>query len=273
MPDHVVVVIGVGGMGEAIARRQGIGRRLLIADVDDTTTGTVAAALTADGYEVVGAHVDVTPRESVRALAQTAAAAGSVVQMIHTAGLSPVQASAEAILRVDLYGTAVVLAEFGDVIAEHGAGVVIASMAGRLAQLSPDHESALATTDVDEILGLPFLAPDVLADPAQTYMVSKRANVLRVAAESMRWGRRRARLNTISPGAISTPMGRQELNGTTGEGLRALIAASGTGRIGTSADIAAAAGFLLGPDASFITGTDLLVDGGASAALSMSDNG
>lgn len=265
---EVVVVIGVGGMSEAIARRQAVGKRLLIADFDDRTSTDVAARLAADGYDVTTEHVDVGSRESVSALARAAASAGRVVQLAHTAGLSPVQADVASVLRVDLYGVAVVLAEFGEAIAAHGAGVVIASMAGHvLGPLPADQESALISADVDDLLSLPFLGSDAISDPGQAYMVAKRANVLRVASESLRSGRRGARLNTISPGVISTPMGREELDGANGAGMRDLIAASGTGRIGTSADIAGAAAYLLGPESSFVTGTDLLVDGGALAAL------
>jgi NAD(P)-dependent dehydrogenase (short-subunit alcohol dehydrogenase family) len=266
--DQVVVVIGVGGMGEAIARQQGLGSHLLLADFNDDAMSAVAARLEADGYRVTTAPVDVSSGESVRALAQSAAASGAVTRLIHTAGLSPVQAGVDAILRVDLYGVAAVLTEFAEVIAPYGAGLVIASMAGHvLGPLAPEHEAALMNTPVGDLLALPFLQPDAIADPAHAYMVAKRANVLRVMRESLSWGRRRARLNSISPGIIATPMGRDELEGDNGAGMRALMEASGTGRLGTSVDIAQAAAFLLGPDSSFVTGTDLLVDGGALAAL------
>jgi NAD(P)-dependent dehydrogenase (short-subunit alcohol dehydrogenase family) len=266
--EHVVVVIGVGGMGEAIARQQGLGRHLLLADFNVEAMDAVATRLETDGYRVATVQVDVSDRESVRALAHSAISRGPVVQVVHTAGLSPVQAGVEAILRVDLYGVAVVLAEFGEVIAPYGTGVVIASMAGHvLGSLASDQEAALMGAPLDDLLCLPFLQPEVIADPAHAYMVAKRANVLRVMQESLSWGRRNARVNSISPGIIATPMGRDELEGENGAGMRSLMEASGTGRVGTSTDIAKATAFLLGPDSSFVTGTDLLVDGGALAAL------
>jgi NAD(P)-dependent dehydrogenase (short-subunit alcohol dehydrogenase family) len=123
------------------------------------------------------------------------------------------------------------------------------------------------STPAADILSLSFLLPDVVTDPAYAYMIAKRANILRVMAESIRWGRRGARLNSISPGVISTSMGREELSGDSGEAMRSLIAASGTSRIGTSTDIAKAASFLLGPDSSFVTGADLLIDGGVLSVL------
>jgi NAD(P)-dependent dehydrogenase (short-subunit alcohol dehydrogenase family) len=260
------VVIGVGGMGEAVARRQGPGRHLLLADANGASLESVAASLKDDGYDVSAQLVDVGSRASVQELADSAAAAGALTQLVHTAGLSPMQASTEAILRVDLYGAALVMEVFGDLIAVGGAGVVIASMAGHLlGPLPAEQEKALMATPTDDLLSLDFV--NGIAEPGLAYSIAKNANMLRVKAESLRWGRRRGRLNSISPGVISTPMGRQELDGDHGAGMRAMVGASGTGRVGTPADIVNATAFLLGPESSFITGTDLLVDGGVVAAV------
>ncbi|RZD71057.1 short-chain dehydrogenase [Streptomyces albidoflavus] len=267
MGRNVVVVIGVGGMGEAIARRQGPGNRLLLADFDEATLAAVAERLRGQGHEVVTQAVDVSSASSVTALAEAAAGLGPVTQVVHTAGLSPVQASPAAVLRVDLLGTALVVEEFGHVVAPGGAGVVIASMAGHMLRtpLTAEQESALAHTPAGELLRLPFADPEALGQGA--YGLAKYGNRLRVQAASAAWGARGARINSLSPGVIATPMGQQELDGASGRTMRAMIAASGTGRLGTPEDIAEAAAFLLGPGASFITGNDLLVDGGVVAAL------
>ncbi|MEQ4197315.1 SDR family oxidoreductase [Streptomyces albidoflavus] len=267
MGRNVVVVIGVGGMGEAIARRQGPGNRLLLADFDEATLAAVAERLRGQGHEVVTQAVDVSSASSVTALAEAAAGLGAVTQVVHTAGLSPVQASPAAVLRVDLLGTALVVEEFGHVVAPGGAGVVIASMAGHMLRtpLTAEQESALAHTPAGELLRLPFADPEALGQGA--YGLAKYGNRLRVQAASAAWGARGARINSVSPGVIATPMGQQELDGASGRTMRAMVAASGTGRLGTPEDIAEAAAFLLGPGASFITGNDLLVDGGVVAAL------
>ncbi|GAB7076377.1 SDR family oxidoreductase [Streptomyces albidoflavus] len=267
MGRNVVVVIGVGGMGEAIARRQGPGNRLLLADFDEATLAAVAERLRGQGHEVVTQAVDVSSASSVTALAEAAAGLGPVTQVVHTAGLSPVQASPAAVLRVDLLGTALVVEEFGHVVAPGGAGVVIASMAGHMLRtpLTAEQESALAHTPAGELLRLPFADPEALGQGA--YGLAKYGNRLRVQAASAAWGARGARINSVSPGVIATPMGQQELDGASGRTMRAMVAASGTGRLGTPEDIAEAAAFLLGPGASFITGNDLLVDGGVVAAL------
>lgn len=268
MSAKVLVIIGAGGMGLAVARRLGAGRTVLLADIGEDVLKAAERTLGDEGLTVATQVVDVTSAASVRDLAQTARAAGEVDQVVHTAGLSPVQAPAQAILEVDLLGVALVLDAFAPVIATGGAGVVIASMAGHIgAALTPEQESALASTPADQLLQLPFLSPDTVTDPAAAYGLAKRANHVRVAAASTAWGERGARLNSISPGVISTPMGQQELAGQAGQLIRALVDASGTGRLGTPSDIAAAVAFLLGPDASFITGTDLLVDGGVVAAV------
>ena len=264
----VLVVIGAGGMGRVIAGRLGAGRTVLLADVNEDTLRAGADRLATDGHHVATHLVDVSSRESVAGLARAAGSMGPVVQVAHTAGLSPAQAPAAAILAVDLVGVALVLDEFERVVAPGGAGVVIASMAGHMAPpLPPDQETLLATTAAEELLQLPFAGPEQVTDAGAAYALAKRANLVRVQAASGPWGRHGARINSISPGIISTSMGQLELESEVGPIMRAMISSSATGRLGTPDDIAAAAAFLLGPDASFITGTDLLVDGGVVAAV------
>ena len=265
--DAVVVVVGAGGMGCAVARRIGAASTVVLADVSEQSLETAARALRADGYEVVTHAIDVSRKDSVAALTADAAARGSVTAVVHTAGVSPVQATVDAIMRVDLLGTALMLDGFCEVIAPGGAGVFISSMAGTMASLDPDFERRLATTPTDELLALPELSMEAVSDSGTAYAVAKRANQVRVQAASISWGRRGARVNSLSPGVIATSMGEAELDGPHGEIMRAMVAASGTGRIGTPDDIAGAVAFLVGDDAGFITGTDLLVDGGVIAAL------
>ncbi|MBA8826243.1 NAD(P)-dependent dehydrogenase (short-subunit alcohol dehydrogenase family) [Saccharopolyspora lacisalsi] len=205
-------------------------------------------------------RVDVSSRASVAALAETAAALGGVTRVAHTAGLSPTQASAEAILKVDLLGVTLVLEEFGRVIAGRATGVVVSSMAGHMSPLPAEPEAALAHTPTDELLRLPF------TDPGSAHAIAKRGNHLRVQTASGTWGERGGRVNSVGPGVVSTPMGQQELAAESGTAMRAMIDVSGTGRVGTPEDIASATAFLLGPDSTFVTGTDLLVDGGGVVA-------
>lgn len=265
--NRVVVVTGTGGMGMAIARRLGPGSTLLLADVKADVLGAAARALRAEGHEVVEHVTDVSDETSVRSLASTAAGLGPVEVLAHTAGLSPVQVSAAAILQVDLLGTALMLDAFGTVIAPGGAGVFIASMAGTMFPLDPDLERRLATTPARDLLSLPELSEEPLTDPGTAYAMAKRGNQARVRAAALAWGRRGARVNSISPGIISTPMGNAELEGPSGEIMRQMVAGSPSRRLGTPDDIAAAVEFLAGPGAAFVTGTDLLVDGGVVAAI------
>jgi NAD(P)-dependent dehydrogenase (short-subunit alcohol dehydrogenase family) len=260
----VLVVTGMGGMGLAVARRLGPGRTVLAADVKPGMVNQAAEHLRGEGYDVVGQEVDVSVEESVRSLAKAAAGLGQVEVVVHTAGLSPVQAAPEAVLRVDLLGTAFMLDAFAEVMAPGGAGVFIASNAGTMTTLDPDLERRLATTPTRELLAIPEVAASAQANP---YGFAKRANQLRVRAASLVWARRRARVNSISPGIIATPMSNDELAGPSGEMMRGMIATSATGRIGTPQDIAAAAEFLAGPHSTFVTGTDLLVDGGEIAGM------
>jgi NAD(P)-dependent dehydrogenase (short-subunit alcohol dehydrogenase family) len=266
-PGRVVVVTGIGGMGLAIARRLGSGSTLVLADVNDDALRSVADELRAEGHQVVERVTDVSDVTSVGALATEAANLGRVEVLVHTAGVSPVQAPVEAVLRVDLLGTALMLDAFAPVIAPGGAAVFIASMAGTMAPHQPDLEMRLATTPTADLLDLPELSADVIPDPGTAYMMAKRANQVRVRAAALVWGHRQARVNSISPGVISTPMGNVELSGPSGEFMRAMVNGSPTGRLGTPHDIASAVEFLVGPQSSFITGTDLLVDGGVVAAV------
>jgi NAD(P)-dependent dehydrogenase (short-subunit alcohol dehydrogenase family) len=264
---RVVVVTGMGGMGRGIAQRLGSGTQLVLADVDEKALGVVAADLRNEGYEVVEHVTDVSDMRSVEALRDAATGLGAVHALIHTAGLSPTQASVEAILKVDLLGTALMLDSFAPAMAPGGAGVFIASMAGTLFSLDADVERLLATSPTNELLSLSELSLAALPDPGTAYGIAKRANQLRVRAASLDWGRQGARVNSISPGIISTPMGAAELEGPSGEFMRSVLSASPTARIGTPQDIAGVVEFLVGPNSNFITGTDLLVDGGAVASL------
>ncbi|MCU1733476.1 MULTISPECIES: SDR family oxidoreductase [unclassified Pseudomonas] len=266
-PNTVTVVIGAGSIGLAIARRVSAGRHVVLADLRQENADAAAGVLLDGGFEVTTAAVDVASRESVQALVQLASALGEITGVIHAAGVSPSQAPVATILRVDLYGTALVLELFGDVIAEGGAGIVIASQSGhRLPALTPEQNTALATTPVEELLALPMLQADTVTDPLHAYQLSKRGNSLRVMAEAVRWGKRGARVNTISPGIIFTPLARDELNGPRGEGYRRMIALSAAGRGGTPDEVAAVAALLMGPEGTFITGSDFLMDGGVTAA-------
>ena len=209
----VIVVIGAGQIGQAIARRVGVGKHVLLADMRQDNADAAAEVLGNAGYEVSVATVDVSSREAVHALVETATSLGDVTGLIHAAGVSPSQASPATILKVDLYGTALVLEEFGNVIARGGAGVVIASQSGhRLPPLTVEQNKALATTPVEELLSLPFLQPDQVTDSLHAYQLSKRGNSLRVMAEAVRWGKRGARVNTISPGIVMTPLAKDELS-------------------------------------------------------------
>ena len=263
----VIVVIGPGQIGQAIARRVGVGKHVLLADLRQDNADAAAEVLSNAGYEFSVATVDASSRESVHALAEKATDLGQVTGLIHAAGVSPSQASPATILHVDLYGTALVLEEFGNVIASGGSGVVIASQSGhRLPPLTVEQNNALATTPVEELLDLPFLQPDQVTDPLHAYQISKRGNALRVMAEAVRWGKRGARVNTISPGIIITPLARDELTGPRGEGYRHMIELSAAGRAGTPDEVGNVAALLMGPDGGFITGSDFLMDGGVTAA-------
>jgi NAD(P)-dependent dehydrogenase (short-subunit alcohol dehydrogenase family) len=203
----------------------------------------------------------------VQALVKIATSLGEISGVIHAAGVSPAQASPETILKVDLYGTALVLEEFGKVIARGGSGVVVSSQSGhRLPPLSVEQNALLATTPAEELLALPMLQPDQVKDSLHAYQLSKRGNSLRVMAEAVRWGKRGARVNAVSPGIIITPLANDELNGTRGEGYRHMIEVCAVGRAGTPDEVGTVGALLMGSDGAFITGSDFLMDGGVTAA-------
>ena len=264
---NVIVVIGAGSIGQAIARRVSAGKQVLLADLRLENAEAAAKTLSDAGFNVVTATVDVSSRDSVQALVKRATSLGEVSGVIHAAGVSPSQASPETILKVDLYGTALVLEEFGSIIASGGAGVVIASQSGhRLPPLSVEQNMALATTPVEELLKLPMLQPGQVKDSLHAYQLSKRGNSLRVMAEAIRWGKRRARVNTISPGIIITPLANDELKGPRGAGYRRMIEVSAAGRAGTPDEVGTVGALLMGSEGAFITGSDFLMDGGVTAA-------
>jgi len=265
--SNVIVVIGAGSIGQAIARRISAGKHVLLADLRQENADAAAKVLKDAGFTVSTATVDVSKRANLRALVQKAITLGDVTGVIHAAGVSPTQASPATILSVDLYGTALVLEEFRNVIAEGGAGVVIASQSGhRLGALSAEQDKVLATTPADELLALPMLQPDQVKDSLHAYQLSKRGNSLRVMAEAVKWGKRGARVNTISPGIIITPLANDELSGPRGDGYRRMIDLCPVGRAGTPDEVGAVGALLMGPEGAFITGSDILMDGGVTAS-------
>jgi len=265
--SNVIVVIGAGSIGQAIARRVGAGKKVLLADLRLENAEAAAKVLSEAGFDASTATVDVSKRDSVRALVAAATALGEVTGIIHAAGVSPSQASPATILAVDLYGTALVLEEFGNVIAQGGSGVVIASQSGhRLGALTAEQNKALATTPADELLSLPFLQSGQVKDSLHAYQLSKRGNSLRVMAEAVRWGKRGARVNTISPGIIITPLAKDELTGPRGAGYRRMIELCPVGRAGTPDEVGNVGALLMGADGAFITGSDFLMDGGVTAS-------
>lgn len=268
MKKDVVVIIGSGGIGVAIARRQGLGKIILLADFNETVLRAAAEQLRDASYAVETHAVDVSSRDSVKALAAFAASLGNVTQVVNTAGLSPNMAPVAKILEVDLYGVAVVFDEFEQVIAPGGAGLVISSMAGHMMPaLPPEQNKALAFTPTEELLDLPFLKGDAIPNTLVAYMMAKRANHLRVQASAMTWGERGARVNSISPGIIVTPLARHELDSQIGDIYRGMVEASPIKRMAPPDEIASAAAYLLGPESGFVTGSDLLIDGGVIAAM------
>ncbi len=264
----VMILTGAGQIGMAIARRVGYGMKIVIGDKSLDNAIAIAGIMNNAGYDAVPEAMDLSSRESVMSLIDMAQSLGEVSMLVNAAGVSPSQASVETILKVDLYGTAVLLHEVGKVIKPGGAGVTISSQSGyRMPALPPEVDAQLATTPAEQLLSLDVLQPSNLRDTLHAYQMAKRCNVKRVMAEAVKWGDRGARINSISPGIIVTPLAIDEFNGPRGNFYKNMFAKCPAGRPGTADEVAGVAELLLGPRGAFITGSDFLVDGGATASF------
>lgn len=267
MKKEVIVVIGAGQISQAIARRVGYGRKIVLGDINEGNAKKMAEILNLAGFDAEPMVMDLSSRESIRQLIARAKEYGPIKYLINGAGVSPSQASIETILKVDLYGTAVLLEETGQVIAEGGAGVVISSQSGfRMKQLTPEEDRALAMTPAEELLKLDLLQPKNIENTLKAYQLAKRCNEKRVMYEAVEWGRRGARINAIAPGIIVTPLAVDEFNGIRGDFYKNMFAKSPAGRPGTADEVANVAELLLSDKAQFITGSTFLMDGGATAS-------
>ena len=266
----VVVVVGAGGIGQAIARRVGAGKHIVLADLKLEAAQAAARTLDDAGFETSAVSADLASRESILALIAHAQTFGPIKNLVNAAGVSPSQAPVATILKVDLYGTSVLLEEFGKVIADGGSGIVIASQSGhRLHALAEEENTALATVPTEELLSLPFIAS--ITDTLKAYQYSKRCNVLRVMGEATNWAKRGATVNSISPGIIITPLANDELKGPRGEGYRKMLSLCPCRRAGTPDEVGDLAEFLMSSRGRWITGSDFLIDGGTTASYFYGD--
>lgn len=263
----VMLLTGAGQIGMAIARRMGYGMKIIIGDKRLENAETIADIMNKVGFDAVPLAMDLSSRDSIKEMIAEAKKFGEIKMLVNAAGVSPSQASIETILKVDLYGTAVLLEEVGKVIAEGGVGVTISSQSGhRMPALTPEQDRLLAMTPADNILSLEMLQPENIKDTLHAYQMAKRCNVKRVMAESIKWGKRGARINSISPGIIVTPLAIDEFNGPRGDFYKNMFAKCPAGRPGTADEVANVAELLMRPKGAFITGADFLIDGGATAS-------
>ena len=264
---EVIALLGAGSMGTAIVRRVAAGRKLLLGDISEENLEKVSHDFIYSGYDVETMVVDALKKESVSAFAQKAAELGDVMYFIDTAGASPNQAKPEHILALDMVGTGYAVDAFGEVMAKGGAGLIISSQTGYMFPIPNDIELEILKTPTEELMDLPFIQETAMSNSGLAYMIAKRVNHLQAQkAAATTWKQRRARINTISPGVIVTPLAYDEF-AASGEGYQQMVDASAAERCGTSDEIAEAGAFLLGEHAGFITGTDLLIDGGVIASI------
>ena len=263
----VMLWAGAGQIGMAIARRMGYGMKIIVGDKKLENAQSTARIMNEAGYDVVPMEMDLSSRESIHELIAEGQKYGAITMLVNAAGVSPSQASVETILKVDLYGTAVLLEEVGKVIAPGGVGVTISSQSGwRMPALTAEEDELLATTPVEELLSLDILRPERIRDTLHAYQMAKRCNEKRVMAEAVKWGRRGARLNAIAPGIIVTPLALDEFNGPRGNFYKNMFANCPAGRPGTADEVANAAELLMSNKGAFITGSTFLIDGGATAS-------
>ena len=265
---EIIVLTGAGQLGMAITRRMGYGKKIFVADWKMENAKAISKTLEEAGFDVIPFKVDISDRKSVLELIETAQTEGEISMLINAAGVSPSQASIEQILKVDLYGTALLLEEFGKVIKKDGTAVTISSQSGyRMPALSAEEDKLLAATPVEELLNLDLLKPENIKDTLHAYQMAKRCNGKRVMAEAVKWGEKGARVNAISPGIIITPLALDEINGPRGDFYKNMFAKSPAGRAGTADEVANVAELLLSERGAFITGSDFLIDGGATASF------
>ena len=265
--QDVILLTGAGQTGLAIARRMGHGKKIVVSDKNINNAQTVTKIMTEAGFDAVAVEADISSRKSILNMIAAAQKYGEIAMLINAAGVSPSQASVETILKVDLYGTAVLLEEVGKVIKAGGTGVTISSQSGhRMAALGAETDEQLAVTPAEELLQLEVLKPANIKDTLHAYQMAKRCNVKRVMAEAIKWGVKGARINSISPGIIVTPLALDEFNGPRGEFYKNMFAKCPAGRPGTADEVANVAELLLSQQGAFITGADFLIDGGATAA-------
>lgn len=264
---NVMILTGAGQIGMAIARRMGYGMKIVIGDKKPGNAQAIAKTMNDAGFDVVPMEMDLSSRMSIQNIIAEAQKYGDITMLVNAAGVSPSQAPVEAILKVDLYGTAVLLEEVGKVIAPGGMGVTISSQSGhRMKQLTPEEDEQLACTPTEELLKLPLLQPENIQDTLHAYQLAKRCNEKRVMAESVKWGAKGARINSISPGIIVTPLAMDEFNGPRGDFYKNMFAKCPAGRPGTADEVANVAELLMSEKGAFITGSDFLIDGGATAS-------
>lgn len=263
----VMIVTGAGQISMAIARRMGYGKKIIMGDKNFNNAKKISQTMNEAGFDVVPFEMDLSSRESILAMIEEAQKYGEISMLVNGAGVSPSQAPIESILKVDLYGTAVLLEEVGKVIKKGGVGVTISSQSGwRMPQLTAQEDELLATTPTDELLDLEILQPQNIKDTLHAYQIAKRCNEKRVMAESVKWGERGARINDIAPGIIVTPLALDEFNGPRGDFYKNMFASCPAGRPGTADEVANVAELLMSDKGAFITGSTILIDGGATSS-------
>ena len=262
-----MILVGAGQIGMAIARRMGYGMKIVIGDKNKVNAEAIVKTMNEAGFDAVLVEMDLSSRSSILALIAEAQKYGEISMLVNAAGVSPSQAPIENILKVDLYGTAVLLEEVGKIIKLGGVGITISSQSGhRMPALTPEEDEQLATTPTEQLLSLDILQPQNIRDTLHAYQMAKRCNVKRVMAEAMKWGERGARVNSISPGIIVTPLALDEFNGPRGDFYKNMFAKCPAGRPGTADEVANVAELLMSSKGAFITGSDFLIDGGATAS-------